>query len=326
MTEERAVAIAAVRAASRLCRSVRDGFSDALATQKADRSPVTVADLGAQVLISLALAEAFPADPVMGEEDASQLRGDAPALIRDALEAHLASVSPGLDRPAIERSLERCAGAGGPTGRWWTLDPVDGTKGFLRGGQYAIALALVEDGDVRLGVLGCPNLGRADGRTGSIFVAERGGGAWELALDGGSTATRVSVAPISDPSHARYAESLEAAHSAQDEAGEIAARLGISEPPLRLDSQAKYGLVARGDASVYLRIPRDGYVENVWDHAAGAIVVTEAGGVVTDIDGIPLDWTTGRRLTRNRGIIAAPAAIHGAVVAAARSVLGAATA
>ncbi len=81
--------------------------------------------------------------------------------------------------------------------------------------------------------------------------------------------------------------------------------------------------MARGDASIYLRIPRGGYVENVWDHAAGAIVVTEAGGIVTDVDGLPLDLTTGRRLTRNRGILAAPAAIHGEVVAAARGVLAA---
>ncbi len=322
MTQERAVAIEAVRAASRLCRSVRDSFSDALATHKADKSPVTVADLGSQVLISLTLGAAFPTDPVMGEEDASQIRGDARGVIREALEVQLANASPGLDGSAIEAALERCAGAGGPTGRWWTLDPVDGTKGFLRGGQYAVALALVDGGEVRLGVLGCPNLERADGRTGSIFVAEQGGGTWELALDGDATPIRVSVAPITDPSRARYAESLEAAHSAQDEAGAIAARLGITEPPVRLDSQAKYGLVARGDASVYLRIPRGGYVENVWDHAAGAIVVTEAGGIVTDVGGAPLDWTTGRRLTRNRGIIAAPAAIHGAVVAAARTVLG----
>jgi 3'(2'), 5'-bisphosphate nucleotidase len=322
VTRERTVAIEAVRAASRLCRSVRDTFSDALATQKADQSPVTVADLGSQVLISLALASAFPDDQVMGEEDASQVRGDAPGTIREALGAQLAVTSPGLDGRAIEAALDRCAGAGGPTGRWWTLDPVDGTKGFLRGGQYAVALALVEAGEVRLGVLGCPNLERTDGRTGSLFVAERGGGTWELALDGDPTPTRVQVAPITDPSDARYAESLEAAHSAQDEAGAIAERLGITEAPLRLDSQAKYGLVARGDASVYLRIPHGGYVENIWDHAAGAIVVTEAGGIVSDVDGAQLDWTTGRRLTRNRGIIAAPTGIHAAVVATARSVLG----
>jgi 3'(2'), 5'-bisphosphate nucleotidase len=322
VTRERDVAVAAVRSAARLCRSVRASFSAEHATEKADRSPVTVADLGSQVLISLALGEAFPADPVMGEEDASQVRGDATEPIRAALHEQLTRSIPGLDEPTAEAALERCADTGGPTGRWWTLDPVDGTKGFLRGGQYAIALALVEDGEVVLGVLGCPNLGRADGRTGSLFVAERGGGTWELALDGEETPTWIRVADISNTANARYAESLEAAHSAQDEAGLIARQLGITEPPLRLDSQAKYGLVARGDASIYLRIPRGGYVENVWDHAAGSIVVTEAGGTVTDIDGLPLDFGTGRRLTRNRGVIAAPAAIHGAVVAAARRVLG----
>jgi HAL2 family 3'(2'),5'-bisphosphate nucleotidase len=304
VTDERTVAIQAVRAAARLCRSVRQTFSEALATEKADRSPVTVADLGAQVIISLALAEAFPADPVMGEEDATQLQ--AHGSIRTALLTQLTVEVPGIDEQTATHALDRCAGAGGPVGRWWTLDPVDGTKGFLRGGQYATALALVEDGQVILGVLGCPNLERADGRTGSIFVAQQGQGAWELAMDGDGTLERIAVAAISDPSEARYAESLEAAHSSQDEASLIARSLGIDTPPLRLDSQAKYGLVARGDASVYLRIPRGGYVENVWDHAAGAILVTEAGGTVSDIDGLPLDWATGRRLARNRGIIAAP--------------------
>ena len=320
MTQERDVAVAAVRSAARLCRAVRASFTDEFATHKDDRSPVTAADLGSQVLISLALGDAFPDDPIMGEEDASQVRGDAAGPIRSALTEHLARELPGLSGAVVEAALDRCGSVGGATGRWWTLDPVDGTKGFLRGGQYAIALALVHQGEVVLGVLGCPNLERADGRTGSIFVAERGGGAWELALDGDATAVRIGVADITDPAQARYAESLEAAHSAQDEAGLIAAQLGITTPPLRLDSQAKYGLVARGDASIYLRIPRGGYIENVWDHAAGAILVEEAGGLVTDVAGAALDWTTGRRLTCNRGIVAAPATIHEAVVAAALAI------
>ena len=198
MTREREVALEAVRSAARLCRSVRESFSESLATHKADRSPVTVADLGAQVLISLAIGEAFPADPVMGEEDASQLRDGAPAAIRTALGEQLARVRPGIDAETAERALARCGDTGGPRGRWWTLDPVDGTKGFLRGGQYAVALALVEDGEVVLGVLGCPNLERADGRVGSLFVAERGGGAWELPLDADEPPTAISVAAITD--------------------------------------------------------------------------------------------------------------------------------
>lgn len=318
---ERKVALDAVRDAARLTRSVRATFTPDLATSKPDRSPVTVADLGAQVLVSRALAEAFPDDPLVGEEDASQLASEP---IRIALEARLAACGSDLDPPTIAGALERGRATGGPTGRWWTLDPVDGTLGFLRGGQYAIALALVVDGVVRLGVLGCPELERTDGSVGSLFVAERGTGAWELPLDGDGMPVRLRVAPCTSAHEARYAESLEASHSSQDEAALISDLLGITAPPLRLDSQTKYALVARGDASVYLRIPRGAYVEWVWDHAAGSIVVEEAGGVVSDIEGLPLDWGQGRRLERNRGIIAAPSAIHAEVVAAAREVLGAA--
>lgn len=49
-------------------------------------------------------------------------------------------------------------GGGRPGPRFWTRDPIDGTKGFLRGRQYAIALALIVDGRVRLAVVACPRL------------------------------------------------------------------------------------------------------------------------------------------------------------------------
>jgi len=293
-----------------------------LAVSKEDRSPVTVADLAAQVIVSLALAEAYPADPLMGEEDAAQVRADP--SIAAAVARALDAVRPGIDRPTMDAALERGRDQGGPDRRWWTLDPVDGTKGFLRDEQYAVALALMEDGEPRVAVLGCPNLPTGDGSgIGCLFVAERDEGAWELSLDDLEAAPRrIRVTGDPDVTHARYAESVEASHSAQDEAAAIAALLGIGTPPVRMDSQAKYGVVARGEASVYLRIPRGGYLENVWDHAAGLLVVEEAGGVVCDVDGQPLDFTRGRKLTANRGIVATPAVIHEAVIGAVRSVLG----
>ena len=185
--------------------------------------------------------------------------------------------------------------AGGPSGRHWTLDPVDGTKGFLRGGQYAVALALIEDGQVVLGVLGCPNLAvdAADpaAGTGCLFVAERGGGAWQLPLDdagevseGGQAAERpIQVSDTTDLRAARWAESVEPGHSSQAAAAVIAAELGITAEPMRMDSQAKYAVVARGDAAIYLRLPHGSYVEQVWDHAAGSLLVSEAGGVSPDV-------------------------------------------
>lgn len=62
-----------------------------------------------------------------------------------------------LSASEVLKIISRCNSVGGPKGRFWTLDPVDGTLGFVRGDQYAIALALIEDGQVMLGVLGCPN-------------------------------------------------------------------------------------------------------------------------------------------------------------------------
>ena len=80
-------------------------------------------------------------------------------------------------------------------------------------------------------------------------------------------------------------------------------------------------MVARGDASIYLRVPRGDYRENIWDHAAGLIVVEEAGGRVSDVEGQPFDITTGQRMTRNRGAVVTAAGIHEEVVAAVRGVL-----
>ena len=51
-------------------------------------------------------------------------------------------------------------------------------------------------------------------------------------------------------------------------------KLGVWAPPVRIDSQAKYGALARGDGAIYLRFPHKGYKEKIWDHAAGSIVVT----------------------------------------------------
>jgi 3'(2'), 5'-bisphosphate nucleotidase len=86
---------------------------------------------------------------------------------------------------------------------------------------------------------------------------------------------------------------------------------------VRLDSQAKYGVVARGDAAIYLRIPspkQPDYREKIWDHAAGALIVEEAGGRVTDALGADLDFSRGRRLENNRGIVASNGYLHAAVL------------
>jgi 3'(2'), 5'-bisphosphate nucleotidase len=117
----------------------------------------------------------------------------------------------------------------------------------------------------------------------------------------------------------RFAESVETAHGDQHLQERIARAVGITRPALRMDSQAKYGLVARGDAALYLRLPSPHapeYRENIWDHAAGTILVEEAGGRVSDMYGQPLDFASGVKMHANRGVVASNGAIHAAVIAA----------
>jgi len=131
----------------------------------------------------------------------------------------------------------------------------------------------------------------------------------------------VRVAPVRRASDARFCESVESGHSNQGESARIAELLGITSEPYRIDSQCKYAAVARGDASIYLRMPtKKDYREKIWDHAAGKLVVECAGGRVSDANGDALDFGRGPTLERNRGIVATSAAIHDEVVAAVRRV------
>ena len=135
--------------------------------------------------------------------------------------------------------------------------------------------------------------------------------------------TITSVAATS-PADVRFCESVESGHSAQGDAAAVAARLGITAPPLRMDSQAKYAVVARGEADIYLRLPtRADYREKIWDHAAGALIVAEAGGVVTDIYGpaarVPPRPRAGGQPRRDRHERAAARAGHRGVTVAAES-------
>ncbi len=296
-SKEVSVVKTALGVAAELCRNVQDR----IAVAKGDRSPVTVADYGSQALVCRAVREAFPDDPIIAEEDSTLLRMPEQSALREMLTKHLTNVHPECTLSDAMRWIDY-GSAEGFSDRFWTLDPIDGTKGFLRKGHFAVALALILDGEVVVGGLACPKL---DGGT---LVAVRGHGATQ-------GRRLISVSTIDRVSDARFCESMESGHSAHGDAQRVADYLGITTESRRLDSQAKYAVVARGEAEIYMRLPtRKGYVERIWDHAAGALIVSEAGGSVTDCRGIELDFTCGKGLTRNRGIIATNGKIHGEVI------------
>jgi 3'(2'), 5'-bisphosphate nucleotidase len=314
-------ALQAVRQASRLVKQVQTELVAASIT-KEDRSPVTVADFAAQALIGRMLEQVFPEDPLVGEEDSSVLRTPEQAQVLSKITTYAGLYTDGATPDEVCRWIDRGSAESGE--RFWTLDPIDGTKGFVRGDQYAVALALVENGQVRLGVLGCPNLnlaylqGDADadlaGDDGALVLAVRGEGAWIAGLEDEAFA-RISVSERTDPSRARLLRSYETAHTNTGKIGEMVEYMGVKAQPVGLDSQAKYALLAagRGDMLVRLLSSRQpDYREKIWDQAAGVIVVEESGGRITDLHGRTLDFTQGRTLAGNRGVLASNGQLHAA--------------
>lgn len=315
--DERRAALEAVLEAARFTLVVREHARAGDGFDKADRSPVTIADFGAQALICRALEDRFPDDPIVAEESSAELRRPE----NEHLLARLVELLPANRAAGAGEVCEWIdRGGGGPSERFWTLDPLDGTRGFLRGDQYAIALALIVEGQVQLGVLACPALPHALDRPGEgqgvVFVAERGHGWQAVALDAPETTL---PAPREVIERAVYG--VEPSTSDHELQARLAREVGLTADPLRLDSQAKYAAVARGDAALYLRLPNPAtpdYREKIWDHAAGALLVEEAGGVVSDSTGQPLDFSAGRELARNRGVIASRNIDHARVLDALR--------
>jgi 3'(2'), 5'-bisphosphate nucleotidase len=312
-------AIDTVADACRVARAIQQNVEQVRRITKDDRSPVTVADFAVQAVVRLGLAMGEESPLIAGEEHGAALRDptEGQAAVRDAVVEAVQAWREHVTAEEVIDAIDACDhDARGEA--YWTLDPIDGTKGFLRGQQYAIALARIENGQVTLAVMGCPNLGIDQGRDvddadphGTIYVASRGGGAWELRADKPRAEPGRVTRPAETADPPRLCESVESAHSSQSDSARIMHTIGSEASAVRLDSQCKYAVVARGQADVYLRIPtKKGYVERIWDHAAGMLIAQEAGAVVTDIDGKPLDFTHGRGLAANRGIVCAAEAIH----------------
>jgi 3'(2'), 5'-bisphosphate nucleotidase len=316
-------ALKAVRLAAILCRQIQQhGVSPDL--DKPDRSPVTAADFASQAVIAFLLEEAFPGDPIVGEEDSTLLRNPEQESLLQAVTAHVASIVPEATPQKVCAWIDQAAAM--PASRFWALDPLDGTKGFIRGGQYAVALALIEDGQVSVGALGCPNLDRMlrprIPGPGSAVVAARGQGAWVTGLEGDDLEP-LRVSSIEDPGKARLLRSVESSHTDEKMMALLIERLGILPPPVLMDSQAKYAVLAGGGADLLYRLlpsQQPQYREMIWDQAAGSIVLEEAGGTVTDLQGSPLDFGCGRTLQDNLGVVASNGCLHTAAMQAVRSV------
>ncbi|KAG2155246.1 3',5'-bisphosphate nucleotidase [Suillus bovinus] len=326
---EKQVAIAAVRRACLVtCTVFNQLVRDRTDTlEKEDESPVTVGDYAAQAVINTILRNAFPEDPIVGEEGADALRQVSNTRLRERV---VSLATNALQEDLIDGEKAQWGlvlntnegnDKGGPNKRMWTVDPIDGTKGFLRGGQYAVCLSLIVNSQVVLGVIGCPNIqihpANPDEGKGCIFVAVRGQGAFQIALSG----TGAIKLPYFLPEKSYVLQSEELKHTNIPLIRRVSDELHLTE--WGMDSQAKYCCLARGEGAVYLRMPastvggKRPYEERIWDHAPGSILVEEAGGKITDSEGAPLRFGLGRGMGENRGFVATvDEELHGRVVSA----------
>ena len=318
----------AVTEACLVCREVQASLDDVRAITKDDKSPVTVADFASQAIVANVLRERLGGVTLVAEEASDFLREEDHAAHRNAA---LAAVR-GRWEDCTEAAMLDAIDIGGaePGKAFWTLDPIDGTKGFLRGQQYAVALAYVENGTPVVGVMGCPNLPRdmsdpldEPDQDGTIYAAIRGEGVTEsLAAEEPDPDDPIRITRLDHMENEEICvtASVEKAHTNVSTTDQILDYLRDKHgetvgEPVRIDSQCKYAVVARGQADAYLRMPtKPGYVERIWDHAAGALVASECGAAVSDIFGHELDFSQGRGLEKNKGIICAPPRLHGLLI------------
>ncbi|KAK4485217.1 hypothetical protein RD792_007844 [Penstemon davidsonii] len=352
-SKELEIAVKAVHLACLLCQRVQERLLNKSSEQvqsKDDNSPVTVADWSVQATVSWVLSEAFGRENVfiVAEEDVQVLsKTDSLSLLEAVVktvnecldEAPCFGLTPPsmpLSTSEVLEAISRCNSTGGQKGRFWVLDPVDGTLGFVRGDQYAVALALIEDGEPVLGVLGCPNypmkkewlnyqngyreiLSRLTSESkeeswdkGCVIYAKRGSDrAWmqPLVRKGKkfvwpNSARQIKVSTIDNPALATFCEPVEKANTSHSFTAGLAHSVGLRNQPLRVYSMVKYAAIARGDAEIMMKFARAGYKEKIWDHVAGVVIIQEAGGVVTDAGGHPLCFSKGMFLEGlDRGII-----------------------
>jgi 3'(2'), 5'-bisphosphate nucleotidase len=253
------VATRLAREAGAIAVKIRDGGALGVELKVGDE-PVTLADRAASELIVAGLAAAFPTDPIISEES------PVPA---GALAAH----------------------------RHWFVDPIDGTKDFIRGSDgFSVMIGLVEGGRPVLGVVHQPTTGRT-------FFTENDA-AW---MDFAGERTQLAVSDVSDAAAARLVAS--ASHRSPD-IDRVKATLGISDEHNIGSVGVKLALIAMGLRDLYIN-PQP--KTKAWDTCAPEAILVAAGGRLTDLFGAPIEYTGA--LGHPRGLVASNGLVHDAVIA-----------
>lgn len=246
--------------AGALVLKCRDGELDV--EMKVHDEPVTAADRAASDLIVRGLEAEFPGDVVISEERADNLE----RLTRN---------------------------------RVWYIDPIDGTKDFIRGESgFAIMIGLAERATPVAGALYQPTDDR-------LFLAARGAGSW--LVEGGGAPRRLQSSRVSELSELRLVASKSHRSRTIDR---VKTSLGIATEQNLGSVGLKIGVIAAGERDLYVNTADR---TKLWDTCAPQAVLEEAGGRLTDLHGDPLRYDLEDTQNR-RGLLASNGAVHDAVV------------
>jgi 3'(2'), 5'-bisphosphate nucleotidase len=228
---------------------------------KPDQSPVTIADQQSEALLLEGLARLAPGVPVIAEEAVAA--GNVPPI------------------PAT----------------FFLVDPLDGTKGFIRGQpEFTINVGLIEAGRPSFGLIYAPAL--AD-----LYVTLGPGAAASARVEPDANVTRLSDCALK-PVHTRIADlrALKAltSQSHLNRATEEFLNAYRVVERLAMSSSLKFGLLAKGRADIYARVGPT----SEWDTAAGHAVLAAAGGSVTRLDGAELTYGNRERMFLNPDFVA----------------------
>jgi 3'(2'), 5'-bisphosphate nucleotidase len=310
----------AVRQGMTLCREVQK--THITRNEKGGHEPVTIADYGTQAIVNQAIMRHFPGDAIISEESGQQFS----TLVTSDQQKQVAQlVSAILGESVTVDTLVEWLDYGKVSddtitpARTWLVDPVDGTKGFLAGRHYVIAVGFMRDSQPHAAVVGAPAYPNTE--KGVLFHAIDG--AAYAHVSGNGETNRMYVSHRTDAADARALESVEKGHVGLERLARVRHFAGISNSLVeQADSQEKYARIAAGDADIYMRLSRlkSTRPHFVWDHMPGALLVTNAGGIVTGLDGEPLDFTQGKTL-QNKGVIATNGAYHNRILEGVHSLL-----
>ncbi|MBE0689964.1 MAG: hypothetical protein IH587_07560 [Anaerolineae bacterium] len=286
-------------------------------SDKGGNDPVTIADYGIQALLLRAMNTHYPDDGIIAEEDSEHFF----ALVSPDQQRLIANLlGEVLGEPVHTDDIAHWLDYGQKRvcSRMWTIDPIDGTRGYVSGRRYSVAIGLLVDHQPAAGLLACAEYPDDDGH--GVLFYTHDGVAYAQPMSDTRPPRSIHVSDTDDPALLRTVVSTDAIEIDLPRVQPVLAAAHIASEFDYVDGQDKYAMVAAGDVDFYLRPERPDFrPHNIWDHVPGVAIVQAAGGIVSDLDGEPLDFSQGKTLPK-QGVVVSSASAYPRVLDAVRHV------